>query len=284
MLSHAAGHTGLGWGFGLHEAMDQLGAVTGPLVISAVLFQQFGYASAFAILVIPAALSMTFVLTARALFPRPRDFDLTPPALHASGLDRSYWIYVTAVALIGAGYADFALIGYHFGHAAVVSPPVIPILFAVAMASDAVASLVLGHLFDCRGMIVVIAGVSLAALASPLVFLGGETAAFLGMVLWGIGMGINESLMRAVVTGMTTPDQRATAFGILNAVFGVTWFLGNVALGILYDQSVVAVALVSLTLQLLAMPLLLLITNSTAGGGRVQRHERPVSSTGRPKA
>ena len=259
MLSHAAGHTGLGWGFGLHEAMDQSGAVIGPLLVSAVLYLQYGYAAAFAMLVVPAVLSMGFVLLARAFFPRPRDFDLTPPALHGQVFPRSYWIYMTAVALIGAGYVDFALIGYHFGHAAVVSAPTIPILFAVAMASDAAASLLLGYLFDRLGVIVLIAGASLAALASPLVFLGGETAAFAGMILWGIGMGIQKSVMRAVVAGMTAPDQRATAFGILNAVFGVAWFLGSVALGILYDQSVMAVAVVSLALQLLAIPFLLLI-------------------------
>jgi predicted MFS family arabinose efflux permease len=262
MLSHAAGHTGLGWGFGLHEAMDQSGAVVGPLLVSVVLYLQYGYAAAFAMLVVPAVLSMAFVFTAKAFFPRPRDFDLSPPALRAQGLPRFYWIYMTAVALIGAGYVDFALIGYHFGHAAIVTPPTIPILFAFAMASDAAASLLLGYLFDRLGVIVLVVGASLAALASPFVFLGGEAAAFLGMILWGVGMGINESVMRAVVAGMTAPDQRATAFGILNAVFGAAWFLGSVALGILYDQSVTAVAVVSLTLQLLAVPFLLLIVNS----------------------
>jgi MFS family permease len=273
MLSHAASRTGLGWGFGLHEAMDQTGAVIGPLLVSAALYLQYGYAAAFAMLIVPAAISMAVVLTARAVFPRPRDFDLTPPALHGYGFRRSYWIYMTAVALIGAGYVDFALIGYHFSQAAVVSPPLIPILFAVAMASDAVASLVLGHLFDRFGVIVLIAGTSLAAAASPLVFLGGSMAAFLGMILWGIGMGIQESVMRAVVAGMTAPDQRATAFGILNAVFGGAWFLGSVLLGILYDQSVMAVALVSLGLQLLALPFLLLIMSGGPAPKRGSRQE-----------
>lgn len=78
MLSHAAGHTGLGWGFGLHEAMDQSGAVIGPLLVSVVLYLHYGYAAAFAMLVVPAALSMAFVFTAKAFFPQPRDFDLTP--------------------------------------------------------------------------------------------------------------------------------------------------------------------------------------------------------------
>jgi MFS family permease len=256
MLSHAASHTGLGWGFGLHEAMDQTGAIAGPLLVSAILYLQYGYGSAFAVLLIPA---LVVVLTARFHFPRPRDFDLSPPALHPAGLQRAYWLYMAAVAVIGAGYADFALIAYHFGRAAVVSAPLIPILYAVAMASDAAAALVLGHFFDRRGMVVVMVSAILAAVASPLVFLGGAEAAFAGMILWGIGMGAQESVMRAVVARMTAPDRRGTAYGILNAVFGVAWFLGSVLLGVVYDQSVLAVAALSLVLQLLAVPFLLAI-------------------------
>jgi MFS family permease len=259
MLSHAASHTGLGWGFGLHEAMDQTGAIVGPLLVSAILYLQYGYASAFAILLVPALISLTVVLTARVQFPRPRDFDLAPPALHAAGFQRSYWLYMVAVALIGAGYADFALIAYHFGQAAIVSAPLIPILYAVAMASDAVAALVLGHFFDRRGLIVVMVAAALAAVASPLVFLGGAEAAFAGMILWGVGMGAQESVMRAVVASMTDPDRRGTAYGILNAVFGVAWFVGSVLLGIVYDQSIVAVAMLSFVLQLLAIPFLVTI-------------------------
>ena len=192
MLSHAATQTGLGWGFGLHEAMDQIGAVLGPLLVSAVLYLQYGYQAAFAVLVVPALLSLAVVVTARFQFPRPRDFDLTPPAVHTRGFKQAYWIYMAAVALIGAGYADFALISYHFGKASVVSPPIIPIFYAVAMGSDAIAALGLGHLFDRHGMIVVVATAVAAAAASPLVFLGGVTPAFVGMILWGIGMAAQE--------------------------------------------------------------------------------------------
>jgi MFS family permease len=259
MLSHAASRTGLGWGFALHEAMDQTGAIVGPLLVSAVLYLQYGYAAAFAVLLIPALLAMIAVANARWLFPRPRDFDLAPPALHAGGLRRAYWLYMIAIALVGAGYADFPLIAYHFGRTGVLSAPLIPILYAVAMASDAAASLLLGPLFDRRGMVVLAAGVTLAAAASPLVFLGGATAAVAGMILWGIGMGTQESVMRAVIAGMTASDRRATAFGIFNAVFGAAWFVGSAALGILYDQSVTAVAVLSLVLQLLAVPLLLAV-------------------------
>jgi MFS family permease len=259
MLSHAASHTGLGWGFGLHEAMDQTGAIIGPLLVSAVLYWHYGYAFAFAVLLAPALVSLAVVATAQRQFPRPRDFDLAPPALHTAGFQPAYWVYMAAVALIGAGYADFALIAYHFGRAAVVSAPLIPILYAVAMASEAVAALVLGYLYDRLGMAVVTVAAAVAALAAPLVFLAGAGAAFAGMILWGVGMGAQESVMRAVVAGMTPPDRRGTAFGILNAVFGVAWFVGSVLLGVVYDQSVAAVAVLSLAVQLLAIPFLIAI-------------------------
>jgi MFS family permease len=259
MLSHAASETGLGWGFGLHEAMDQIGAIVGPLLVSAVLYLRYDYSAAFAVLLIPALASLAMVLGARLQYPRPRDFDLSPPAFESKGFQRSYWIYMAALALIGAGYADFALIAYHFGQAAVLAAPTIPIVYAVAMGSDAVAALLLGHLFDRRGLVVVLVAAVIAAIASPLVFLGGAQAAFAGMILWGIGMAAQESVMRAVVADMTTPDCRGTAYGILNAVFGVSWFIGSVLLGILYDRSVFAVAFLSMILQLLSVPLLVLI-------------------------
>jgi predicted MFS family arabinose efflux permease len=224
-----------------------------------VLYLQYGYSAAFAVLLVPALLSLAMVLSASFQFPKPRDFDLAPPALHGRGFKRAYWIYMAAVALIGAGYADFALIAYHFGQASVVSAPTIPVLYAVAMGSDAVAALILGHLFDRRGIVVVLVTAIIAAAASPLVFLGDAKLAFVGMILWGIGMAAQESVMRAVVADMTAADRRGIAFGILNAVFGVAWFLGSILLGIVYDQSIIAVATLSLTLQLLSVPLLLLI-------------------------
>jgi predicted MFS family arabinose efflux permease len=259
MLSHAASHTGLGWGFGLHEAMDQTGAIIGPLAVSAALYFHYGYPSAFAMLLVPAVIAMGLVIGARLMFPRPRDFDLTPPALHGRSLRQDYWIYTAAIALVGAGYADFPLIAYHFAHTAVVTAPVVPIFYAVAMASSAVAALGLGFLYDRYGLAVVIGGVIAAAAAAPLVFLGNATLAAIGMVLWGIGMAMEESVLSAVIARMTAPDRRATAFGVFNAVFGFAWFIGSATLGIVYDQSVLAVALLSLGLQILAVPPLILL-------------------------
>jgi MFS family permease len=256
MLSHAAGQTGLGWGFGLHQALDQTGAVVGPLVVSGVLFLGHDYRAAFAVLLAPALVSISLVSAARLMFPRPRDFELAPPALDTAGLAPIFRVYLVAVAFIAAGYADFALIAYHFDKSAVMPATWIPIVYAIAMAVDGAAGLALGSLFDRVGLWAMILATVISAAAAPLVFLGGFASAVLGMACWGIGTGAQESVMRATISQLAPQDRRATAFGIFNAVYGVAWFVGSVLLGVLYDLSIVAVATTSMALQAAALPVL----------------------------
>ena len=115
MLSHAGSQTGLGWGFGLHGALDSAGAILGPLTVGASLYLKGDYQGAFAILAIPAVITMMLLFAARHFYPRPRDLDVAPPDLTAGHLPRRFWIYAAAAALIAAGYADFPLIAFHFG-------------------------------------------------------------------------------------------------------------------------------------------------------------------------
>jgi MFS family permease len=255
MLSHAASQTGLGWGFGLHQALDQLGAVAGPLVVSGVLFVGSGYQAAFGWLLIPAVLSIAVLLAARYLFPRPHDFELAPPPLEGEGLAPIFWVYIVAVAFIAAGYADFSLIAYHFDKAQIMPGTWIPILYAVAMAVDGLGALALGSLFDRIGIWTMVLATIASAAAAPLVFLGNLPLAILGMACWGLGTGAQDSVMRATISRLAPQQRRATAFGIMNAVYGVAWFAGSVLLGVLYDLSLVAVVLTSALLQAAALPI-----------------------------
>ena len=258
MLSHACTHTGLGWGFGLHEALDQCGAMLGPLILSAVLFQGQNYRHAYALLLIPAGLALLVLLIARLQFPRPRDFDLSPPSLEATGFKAGFWLYMIAVACIAAGYADFALIAFHWGKVGAVELPLIPVLYAVAMAADAGAALVLGRWFDRIGARTMVLATVCSVAAPALVFLGGFWAAVLGMVCWGIGMGAQESVMRAAVAQMAPQDRRGTAYGLMNGIYGCAWFGGSVVLGLLYDfASVGWVVAFSSVLQAAAIPVFL---------------------------
>jgi MFS family permease len=255
MLSHAASRTGLGWGFGLHQALDQLGAVAGPLVVSGVLFIGSGYQAAFGWLLIPAVLSLAVLLAARYIFPRPHDFELAPPPLEGEGLARVFWVYIVAVAFIAAGYADFSLIAYHFDKAQIMPGTWIPILYAVAMAVDGLGALALGSLFDRIGIWTMVIATIASAAAAPLVFLGNLPLAVIGMACWGLGTGAQDSVMRATISRLAPQQRRGTAFGIMNAVYGVAWFAGSVLLGVLYDLSLLAVVLTSAVLQAAALPI-----------------------------
>jgi MFS family permease len=266
MLSHATSRLGGGWAFGLHEALDQVGAVAGPLIVALVLQLGGSYRSGFALLLIPAALAISVLLVARALYPRPRDLEPVAPALEPAGLPRAFWQYLTAVALVAAGYADFPLIAYHFEHASVAAPVWIPLFYAVAMAVDAVAALVFGRLFDRFGIRVLAAIAVLASLFAPLAFLGGFGAALAGMALWGAGMGAQESVMRAAVARLVSRDRRGAGYGIFHAGYGLAWFAGSALMGLLYDVSRAGLVAFSMAAQLAAAPLFFRLSRDTIAG------------------
>jgi len=260
MLSHATTEVGRGWGFGFHEAMDQIGAMLGPLIVALVLYLKGSYRGGFAYLLIPAIFAVLVIALAARLYPHPQHLEVSVPKLETKGLTHPYWLYVVAVGLIGAGYADFPLIAYHFGKAAVAPPNWIPLFYAVAMGVDAVAALILGRLFDRLGMPVIMAVSILSAFFAPLVFLGGFHLALLGMALWGIGMGAQESIIKAALVEMVPRDRRATGYGIFNTGFGLFWFLGSALMGILYDVSLGALIAFSLIMQLMAIPVFLRVS------------------------
>jgi predicted MFS family arabinose efflux permease len=256
MLSYAAKQAGgYGWAFGIHEAMDQFGAMFGPIVVAIVLARRGGYHEAFAVLAVPAAINLTMVLVARWAYPRPQDLDLTAAQAKAGGrLPRVYWVYLAGAALAAAGFADYPLIAYHFAKTHVVPGQWIAIFYAVAMAVSGTGSLAFGRLFDRFGFKVLIALTLMSTLFAPLVFLGGFWFALIGAAIWGLGMGVHESIIPAAVTPMAPTSKRASAFGLFTAGYGVFWFLGSAAIGFLYDQSVQATVAFCVIAELAAIP------------------------------
>jgi predicted MFS family arabinose efflux permease len=258
MLSYAGKSIGAGWVFGLNEALDQLGATVGPLLMALVLYLGGGYRIGFGVLLVPALLCLAILVAARLLHPRPHELEEgTGHTLATTSLTRAYWIYLAAGGLIAAGFADFALIGFHFQKANTVSGNLIPVFYAVAMASSALASIPLGRIFDRFGPNISLFAFIISAAAAPLVFLGASVSALIGMILWGIGMSAQGSLFQAMLTGVIPPNKRSTAFGLFDTGYGIAWFLGSATMGLLYDKSILAVALSSVILQLAAVPILI---------------------------
>ncbi len=256
MLSHAGKQVG-GYGlvFGIHEAMDQFGAMFGPLLIAFILAHRGSYHEAFAVMLVPALINLAFVGLARWLYPRPQDLESSPPNVSGEGLPRIFWVYLGGAALVAAGFADYPLIAYHFGKTHVVPSDWIAIFYAVAMAVSGSGSLLFGRLFDRYGFNVLIGLTVVAALFAPLVFLGGFWTALIGAAIWGMGIGVHESIIPAAVAPMVPVHRRASAFGLFTAGYGVFWFLGSAAIGILYDTSIPVTIAFCVVAQLAAVPI-----------------------------
>jgi MFS family permease len=264
MMSHAGEEIGQGWAFGLHEALDQCGALAGPLIAALVLARHGAYRDAFLWLGIPAALTIASVLVVALRFPQAAR--IPSESSHETGtrFSRAFWLYTAASALVAFGFADYPLIAFHFGKAHTVPTTLIPVFYAAAMGASGASSLAFGRWFDVKGLRVMFAGILTSAFVAPLVFLGGFRAALIGTVLWGVGLGVQGSVMSAAVAKMVPAHARARAFGIFTAIFGVAWFLGSTALGTLYDVSRAWLVVLSVAPQLAALIPLALSTRERA--------------------
>jgi MFS family permease len=265
MLSQASKIVGRGWGFGLHEFMDQVGAFLGPLLVALVLAQTHHYPRAYAVLAIPAGLALASLFTAIKFYPDPSRFE-EPKAggLAPDGLPRAFWIYMAAAGLLAAGFVDFPLIAFHFSKTSLATPAEIPVFYSAAMGVEAITALVFGKLFDRIGMPVLILGVLFSAASSPLVFFGSFYAALGGMALWGAGMGAQQSLLRAKIAELVPAERRGAAYGIFNTAYGILWFAGSSAIGILYGRSLDSAVIFAMATQLAAVPLLLIVRRRPA--------------------
>ncbi len=250
LLSEATNVVGHGWGFGLHAAFDQAGAMLGPLLMAVAVARSNQFGPAFLRLAIPAVLALTALLTARAAY--PASGRASSPSKSTQRLPHVFWIYAAAAALLACGFVDFPLLGYHFQKTGLAKPAMIPLLYSGAMAVNGITALLFGRLFDRYGISVLACGILISLLALPLGFLGGQVAAIAGVACWAAGLGAQDATLRAGIAQVVSMNKRGSAFGAFNGVYGVAWFLGSVAMGLLYDHSLLALVAFGVVAQLAA--------------------------------
>ncbi len=265
LLADAAEPLGMGWGFGLHEALDQTGAVTGPILLAAILAaKQNDYRFAFLVLAIPGALTLIALLVARRQMPAgPHASPSNGAGSRRLGNDtaRRYLVFVFFAAI---GFAPFPLIAFHLSDRHIVGDPQIPLMFALAMAVDALAALISGKFYDRRGLrvLIVMPFFTMLALFS---FTSTPWVGWAAMVAWGASMGVQESTMRAAVATLSPSTRRATAYGIFNTSYGIALLAGGATLGFLYERSLAVMVAFAIAVQIAAFLVL-----------------RPIVTTGEP--
>ena len=260
LVSFAASEIGTGKGFAYQEFLDQLGAFLGPVILFVTAIVKgtedlfTTYRLSFAVLLIPAMITIALVLSAKIKYPNPEMFEKQEEAPSAFRLKKSFVLYMAAICLFAFGFADFTLITLHAAKKLAFPESALSLLYAAAMAVDAFAALVFGWLYDKVGMKALILSTLCSTFFSCFVFLSGEAWMIgIGILLWGIGMGAQESVMKAAVSGIIPRSMRSTGFGIFETGFGIAWFLGSWLLGILYDWNPVFLVAVSVLSQLIAI-------------------------------
>jgi predicted MFS family arabinose efflux permease len=253
MLSHAKEQVGGGRAFGINESLDALGATIGPLVVAVVIAWRGDYRLGFAVLLGSALASLGLLGAVRRRYPNPQAFEGATRD-YSNRLPPSYWWFVGAGASIGFGFVDFSLIAFHFQKTGTLEGSRIPLSYAVAMGAGALANFLLGDLYDRVGFPVLIGAFVLGALFTPLVFFGPAAVAWVGMALWGISKGAQDTLLKPAIAPLIAPSRRTTAFGIFDTCFGTAWLVGSIAFGLLYDKSLPLLVTLSVVGQLLSVP------------------------------
>lgn len=256
MLAQASSKTGRGRAFAIHEALDQSGAVLGPLVVAGMVALS-GLRLGFAVLVIPGVATVALLIWLRRAVPVPAAYEDAPPggstATDGQRFSRRFWVYTAFTAMTMLGYATWGVLAYHLQVRQIVPEPLIPVLYAVAMGVDALAALASGSIYDRIGLRGLVVLPVLAAAVPFLSFSSSVVLVFMGAIVWGAAMGVHESTMRAAVADMVPAARRGVGYGTFTAAYGLAWLGGGTILGALYDYSIPALITFTVITQALAL-------------------------------
>ncbi|HIP25264.1 MAG TPA: MFS transporter [Archaeoglobus profundus] len=250
ILSFATKKIGRGFGFGIHEALDQIGAFLGPLLVFLILHFGYNYNVCFAILFFPYIPMLIALAIARSKLPTPQKLE---EVTNDTPLTKTFWIFVTFIFTSVAGFINFQIISYLFKVNNLISVELIPILYAVAMCIDAISALIIGRIYD-KIRFKSLTLLPLTNMLIPLAFLNPIAIAF-----YGIAMGIQESVVKAAMADLVGVKKRSTAYGILNFIYGLAWLFGSTIVGYLCDISFKYLYMYVVTMEIISLCFLMII-------------------------
>lgn len=259
MLSHATKNIGTGVGFGITEALDQIGALVGPLIFTFAIYYFKSYKQGFKIMWIPAILTILVVLYTYYKFPKPAileeglENDKKRKKQDSNvNLSKSFWYYIIFIFLSVIGFVNFPVLSYHLMSKKVLNEAVIPTLYAVAMAVDGAFAIFIGKYYDKKGVGTLIL---IPILSVPVVLLGfsnNKILAVISIILWGCVMSIHETLIKAVIADLVPLTSRGKAYGLFNTIYGVSMMIGSTIMGYMYDYSKYYIFIYVLVTEILA--------------------------------
>ena len=271
IASYGAKNIGTGYGFGIAEFIDQIGAIIGPLIFAFVFVgipssqNVIGiYQRGFGLFWLPYLLLLIMLFVTYTRFKKPEELEIAlGENVHDGKLPKSFWLYALFVFITTAGFVSFALVGFHLKNLGIMNDAAIAFLYAVAMAIDAIVGLISGKMYDRlktkakdnhAGLFVLLAIPVLSALVPFFVFSKTVALIILGVILIGFVLGMQETILKAAVADMTPIRTRSTSYGLFHISFGLAFFMGSSLAGFLYDYSIVILIGTLAVIEVAAIP------------------------------
>ncbi len=248
----AENQVGVGFAFGLQEALDQIGAFIGPLIFTAVFYftgrngieqYQLGYKTLF----VPFLILMLFLIFAYRKIKRD---NLIPVVVkkeyQTEHLKPIFWIYTVFTFFCTLGFVNFSIVSYHLKANSLMSDGNITLVYSVAMIVDAVTALIIGKAYDRRkiktemktGGILVLLAIPFITILLPFLTLSNSTVLIVsGMIIFGVVMGSHETVMRSAIADITPYHKRGTGYGVFNTSYGLALLGGAALMGLFYDMN-----------------------------------------------
>ncbi len=254
LLSFSSKNIGRGWAFGLHEALDQIGAILGPVIVYTVFLFNGSYKESFLVLIIPAICAISTLFVTKNLYPHPVELETCIPQKVQDRKPPSiFWAYIIFTSLVLFGIIPFHLCAYYFKTKSILSDKYIPLIFALAMGIDAVSALIAGKFYDKYKTNVLMIMPVFSLPVTFCILSGNSILAIIGIIFWGITVALEESIMRAFIADIISVEKRAFSYGIFNTVTGLIKFARAVIMGYLIDINAIPYLILgSILLQMVA--------------------------------
>jgi len=261
ILSYATKEIGRGFGFGIHEAMDQIGAIIGPLLFGLFLYVGLGYKKGFLMLIFPCIFLLIVLFIAKHTVKDPKRLEKNlGDNKRKQDIPSIFWIYLVFSAISVIGFVNFQIISYHFKVQHILNDSFIPIIYAFAMGIDAIFALIIGRIYDKFGLKTVLIIPFINIFIPFFVFRKSINFLILGIIIWGMVMAMYETVMRASIADIIPIAKRGYSYGIFNTVFGLSYFLGSFVIGFLYtlnlDYVIIYILIMSVVSLLVGLKLI----------------------------
>lgn len=271
LLAHAARAVGRGRGFGVHKAMDQVGAFAGPLVVAGLVALYAEQWVGLAALAVPGVVAMVVLLWIRQHVPDLSVYDepgqAVRPAPRPAGarqrLPASFHLLALSCALSTLGLMTFGVISFHLVDAHLASVAAVPLIYAGAMLVQAVVAPVVGVLYDRVGAATLLVLPLLVATVPWLTLAPSLGVVAAGVTVWAAATAIQDSSVKALVADLVPSGRLATAYGVFAAWQGVAALAGGALAGWLYTGGRLDLVVVVGTAQAAALALLVRVLRTS---------------------